>query len=298
MPKHIVRLVSLLVGFIIIGLVARWFVIDPSFYKYGTYRADSVPEIAAPIPKIRGPEHCQSCHVDRYAEWSAGTHSKVNCEICHGNAAREHPDNYPLPIAEDTIKLCTLCHEQMPARPAFQPQIVVAEHPFPHEGDLQCKNCHNPHSPRIGGAPPSATANNSADTTDEVAANPAGVSKAATPKVTATVAPPVSKPKAATPEVKVPVAQPASTPKTAPPKAPAAAANCSGCHGPQGLGVAPFPPIAGLDAKYLSEQISRYKSGDRVDPMGMMGMAVQTLSDTDITELAAYYAALEGAPPM
>lgn len=38
----------------------------------------------------------------------------------------------------------------MPARPSSQPQIVVADHPFPHEGAIECRNCHNPHSPRIG----------------------------------------------------------------------------------------------------------------------------------------------------
>jgi cytochrome c553 len=36
----------------------------------------------------------------------------------------------------------------MPARPAAQPQIDVSQ----HAGTEQCKTCHNPHSPRIGGS--------------------------------------------------------------------------------------------------------------------------------------------------
>jgi len=52
-------------------------------------------------------------------------------------------------IPDNTISLCTMCHEAMPARPATQPQVVLAEHPFPDEEKPQCKTCHNPHSPTV-----------------------------------------------------------------------------------------------------------------------------------------------------
>jgi cytochrome c553 len=73
-------------------------------------------------------------------------HKVVKCEVCHG-AAKEHPQSGKLVIPTDTVRLCTLCHEAMPGRPAAQPQIEVAQ----HAGGQQCVTCHNPHSPKIGG---------------------------------------------------------------------------------------------------------------------------------------------------
>lgn len=290
MPKHIIRLVLLLAGLLVVAIIAKGFFTDPSFYKYGTYRADSVPAIAAPTPKIRGPEHCQSCHVDRHAEWSAGGHHNVNCEICHGTAAREHPDNYKLPIPEDTITLCTQCHEKMPSRPAAQPQIVVAEHPFPHEGDLQCKTCHNPHSPRIGGPRPGPTA---AEATVAPEQKPAEVVAVTPPseKAPKVVAPTEKKPVAKAVAAET-VAAPAPEPVTEKIVAPASAASCSGCHGAEGQGMGTFPALAGKDADHFTTQIGRYKSGDRTDPMGMMGMIAKGLSDEDTAALARYYESL------
>lgn len=150
MPAHIVRLLVLLATFLILAVVARNYVLDPSYYRFGHYRGDAVIEETAHEPQFRGAAYCQACHAERHAEWTAGVHRTVKCEVCHG-AAREHPADGPLPIPADTIKLCTLCHEAMPGRPATQPQIVIAEHPVKHDGALQCLTCHNPHSPKLGG---------------------------------------------------------------------------------------------------------------------------------------------------
>jgi predicted CXXCH cytochrome family protein len=149
MPKHIVRLILILVAFLAIAYAGIVFLTDPSFYRFGHYRADSVPELAAGEPRFRGPDYCRGCHLDRHAEWSEGGHAKVKCEICHGPAG-QHPATGKLPIPDDPVKLCTTCHEAMPARPAAQPQIVVDEHPFPHETPVVCSECHNPHAPGIG----------------------------------------------------------------------------------------------------------------------------------------------------
>jgi predicted CXXCH cytochrome family protein len=149
MPAHIVRLLLLLAGFLILAVVARNYVLDPSYYQFGDYRGDAVIEEAAYPPQFQGAAYCQGCHGERHMEWTAGVHRSVKCEVCHG-PAREHPATGPLPIPDDTMKLCTICHEAMPGRPAAQPQIVIAEHPVPHDGPLQCLTCHNPHSPKIG----------------------------------------------------------------------------------------------------------------------------------------------------
>lgn len=69
------------------------------------------------------------------------------------------------------------------------------------------------------------------------------------------------------------------------------AATCGGCHGADGKGVAPNPPLAGLKASYIVEQLKAYKSGARANPM--MKQFASGLSDQDMADLAAYYASLK-----
>lgn len=149
MPKHIQRLLLILLAFMVSAYAGIVLLTDPSFYRFGHYRADSVPELAAGEPAFRGADHCRACHGDRHAEWSEGAHATVKCEICHGPSG-QHPATGKLPIPDDPVKLCATCHEAMPARAASHPQIVLEEHPYPHETPVVCSTCHNPHSPRIG----------------------------------------------------------------------------------------------------------------------------------------------------
>jgi len=66
---------------------------------------------------------------------------------------------------------------------------------------------------------------------------------------------------------------------------------CVGCHGVNGIGLSSeFPNLAGQKEAYLVKQLKAFKSGARVDP-SMKAMA-GALSDTDIENLAAYYANL------
>lgn len=72
-----------------------------------------------------------------------------------------------------------------------------------------------------------------------------------------------------------------------------AAAVCQGCHGSAGVSSsAMFPSLAGQTASYLESQLKRFKSGER-DNATMKAMA-QGLSDSDIQNLAAYFASLPG----
>jgi cytochrome c553 len=233
----------LLVAFLLFAYAAIVYLTDPSFYRFGHFRADSVPELAAGEPKFRGPEYCSNCHIDRHAEWSQGTHAKVKCEVCHGPAA-DHPATGKLPIPDDPVKLCTTCHEAMPARPDSQPQIVLAEHPFPSDTPVVCINCHNPHSPRIGD--PGAVVQ--------------PVQAAEEIKPTGTVGTPLS------------------------------AKSCAACHGALGEGVGVFPPLAGMLVPQFIERMMQFKTGEVPSPM--MGAIANGLSDSEIRELAKYYAAL------
>lgn len=69
----------------------------------------------------------------------------------------------------------------------------------------------------------------------------------------------------------------------------AKAALCASCHGPTGISLSPlWPNLAGQKEQYLVKQIKAFRDGTRQDPM--MAPMVAALSDTDIDNLAAYYA--------
>lgn len=67
---------------------------------------------------------------------------------------------------------------------------------------------------------------------------------------------------------------------------------CQACHGLDGLSKIPLAPnIAGNPEPYLVKSLNDFRSGRRKDEM--MSLVVQPLSDEDVADLAAYYAAIE-----
>lgn len=70
------------------------------------------------------------------------------------------------------------------------------------------------------------------------------------------------------------------------------AEQCAGCHGTKGISSnsGQYPNLAGQHAIYLSNQLSAFKAGTRVNPV-MQGMAAG-LTEADIENLAAYFASL------
>ena len=253
MPKHIVRLLLVLLAVVLLGYAAKRFFTPASFYQYGHYRGASVAEIASDKPKYGTPKNCEKCHAAKYAEWSKGVHNQpqqgksVKCEVCHGassgrdlkgpfdNVATgpEHPRNLKMTIPGDSAKLCSLCHEKMPGRPAEQRQVDVAS----HAGNQQCTACHNAHSPRNFATVATGRKGDAA-------------------------------------------------------KGKALAGDCADCHGAAGYGKdLPGPNLAGQKEAYLAAALKSYKKGGgRSD--GMMAGMVEDRSDTDLEDLAAYFAAL------
>lgn len=255
MPKHIRRLIILLVGFAVVAIAARNLLVDKSFYEYGHYRGNAVVEIARDKPKFQGTQFCKSCHAAQFTEWSKGVHDSasvgkvVKCEVCHGpgggrdpeqhfiNSATGpvHPKNLKLTVPTDSRALCTLCHEKLVARPLQQAQIVVAD----HAGKQQCTLCHNPHSPRtfIGVL--------------TVPAHPGN--------------PAIGKSKTEA---------------------------CAGCHGNAGISVGlPGPTLAGQNETYLIDALTAYKTGKRNNPV--MKAVAASVNNGDIADVAAYYASLK-----
>jgi len=255
MPRHIARLVLLLVIFVVAGYAAKRFFTVATFYEYGHYRGASVAAIASDKPKYKGAAYCASCHAEQVAEWSKGVHNSIDigkvvkCEVCHGPGGErdvrgmfvnsttgpDHPKNLKMVVPTDSRKLCTLCHERMVGRPLQQRQIVVAD----HAGTQQCIVCHNPHSPRL-------------NLVSTAAAAALGDAMAGKPKTTA----------------------------------------CAGCHGVEGVsGGLPGPTLAGQNEAYLVDAIKAYATGVRNNPM--MSPVAQTVSEDDARNIAAYYASLK-----
>ncbi len=69
------------------------------------------------------------------------------------------------------------------------------------------------------------------------------------------------------------------------------AAQCFGCHGPEGISTNPkYPNLAGQSAEYLMKQLNAFRTGERSDPF-MTPMA-NIMSDVDVENLSAFFANL------
>jgi cytochrome c553 len=69
----------------------------------------------------------------------------------------------------------------------------------------------------------------------------------------------------------------------------AAAAGCGGCHGEEGISSTPgMPSLIAMDPKYFVAAINAYKGGQRKHDM--MKTLVSGLSETDLNNIALYYA--------
>ena len=68
---------------------------------------------------------------------------------------------------------------------------------------------------------------------------------------------------------------------------------CAACHGADGNSPSPeFPRIGGQHEDYLLQALLAYKSGKRKNPI--MAAQVESLSEADMADLAAWYAAQKG----
>lgn len=317
MPKHIVRLIILVVALGSAALIAKRYFTAESFYEYGHYRANSVPEIASQAVVFQTPRYCQSCHSERVAQWSANGHKTVICETCHG-AAQGHPQNGKLPIPPDSVKLCTLCHEAMPGRPHTQPQIDVAQ----HSAGQQCIVCHNPHAPKIASAAvkvagiPAAGEKRAAAcaschgskgiSLNDAWPNLAGQHAAYLARILGAYKSGDQKNAMMTPMAQAlsdadvqdlaayfgslsckGVGSETRVGDAAAGKV--LAKNCAACHGETGIASNPaWPKLAGQKSGYLVNTLKAFRAGLRKDPM--MAGVTRSLSDADIANLAAYFA--------
>ena len=318
MPKHIVRLLILMAVFAAAALYAKSYFTPDSFYEYGHYRGDSVPELAGLGAAFQTSRACTSCHALRTAEWSSNVHKTVICEVCHG-AAQGHPLKNKATIPSETVRLCTQCHEAMPGRPMTSiRQIKVSTHP----AGPDCIACHNPHAPKVG-----ATIHQAGDAraghggaatcaachgANGISPNPDWPNLAGQSATYLTRALASFRVGARKNDIMSPMAQPlqdadirnlASYFSTlsckAPPAASAAATpatlalakTCAACHGEAGHSSSnsSLPSLAGQNPGYLAAAIKAFKTGDRASPI--MSDVATKLADSDIAGVAAYFSA-------
>ena len=71
------------------------------------------------------------------------------------------------------------------------------------------------------------------------------------------------------------------------------ALNCTMCHGARGMSVSDAPNLAGQYPEVIIKQLHDFQGGQRAS--SIMHALAKGLSDTDITDLAAYYAYLPKA---
>ena len=70
---------------------------------------------------------------------------------------------------------------------------------------------------------------------------------------------------------------------------------CGACHLMSGLGHPESANLAGLNADYIVQQIKDFRSGERVDPMRMSGIA-KAVTDEQAAEAAKYFSSLPRRP--
>lgn len=67
---------------------------------------------------------------------------------------------------------------------------------------------------------------------------------------------------------------------------------CVACHGSAGISAIPaYPNLAGQKALYLEKQLKAFRDGGRNDPV--MSSMAKVLTDTDISNLAAFFSSLK-----
>ena len=70
---------------------------------------------------------------------------------------------------------------------------------------------------------------------------------------------------------------------------------CAGCHGPDGISIAPtIPNLAGQKEEYLKQTLTAYRDNKRTGASAaMMTPMAVGLTDPEIAELAKHFASME-----
>jgi predicted CXXCH cytochrome family protein len=143
---HVLRVAAVFgVGFVSF-LIVRALLVPSDFGVYGFFRAGALDDARARPVSYAGEAACVDCHNTVADERRPSKHAQVRCEACHGPLVKHTAGEMDtLPQTPDSRRLCVTCHTKIAGRPAWFPQVVVAD----HAGDAECTACHKPHNPKI-----------------------------------------------------------------------------------------------------------------------------------------------------
>lgn len=150
--QAVFRIGLILITVLVVFAFVRQSQVPASFGQYGRFRGDSISEAASKKIIFAGSsKDCSGCHQQVIAATSRGKHGDMDCQSCHGPAAR-HLDNPGVwsPVVKGDEELCASCHRQIAGRTKKQ---VATVKPLLHSGGMECTGCHDPHEPwsRLGG---------------------------------------------------------------------------------------------------------------------------------------------------
>ena len=153
---RLVLILAVMVGGVVLALLARGYILPPSFGLYGPYRGDAVTEEAGREIRHGTNASCLSCHPYEAAIHLGGHHKSISCEFCHG-AYADHVANgkmagtLPVKTGQEITTLCLRCHNRaIEARPSqVIKTVTLPEHLEKQKVKLThaCNQCHHAHAP-------------------------------------------------------------------------------------------------------------------------------------------------------
>lgn len=151
--QAIFRIGVILISVVVIFLFARQMMIPDSFGQYGRYRGDNINENASRQVSFAGSsKDCAGCHREVYRAVAGASHSGMDCQSCHGPAAKHisKPGAWSLRV-EGSAELCGSCHRTIAGRADGK---IATVKPLMHSGGVTCTRCHDPHRPwaKLGGS--------------------------------------------------------------------------------------------------------------------------------------------------
>ena len=162
---HAKRIVIGLVVLVVLGAMARAFLVPEDFGNHGSlfykfYRKGAIEEELALTPRHLTNASCKSCHAWEYELQSRSKHKALSCEFCHGpwadhvSADGKVIGRLPNPKGAEAIRgLCLRCHNAaIQARPKDPKVIKTVLYPdHLREQKVRethsCDQCHLVHAP-------------------------------------------------------------------------------------------------------------------------------------------------------
>jgi hypothetical protein len=164
MKSHVWRPLFVVIGIVVIILAVRFVYVPKDFgvydrgYMYSWHRKGDEDFWKNFKIKYQGMAFCKDCHDKNYAQITRSPHRAIMCENCHGPAGTAEgvlhydADKLPKLVIDRTREQCYRCHVKLAYPTSGRSRIKGFADPEKHNPGIECVMCHNPHSPKLGGA--------------------------------------------------------------------------------------------------------------------------------------------------